>query len=79
MVKRDFYATRSDGVKLYRSYSDIGRMIKQNETGMVYDAAIDIENAPYTYIETEESADISSEEALEIILGGEYHDEATGG
>lgn len=79
MIKRDFYATRSDGVKLYRSYSDIGKMIKQNETGMAYDEAIDVENAPYTYSETEGSADISSEEALEIILGGEYHDEATGG
>lgn len=78
MIKRDFYATRSDGVKLYRSYSDIGKMIKQNETGMVYDEAIDVETAPYTYSESDESTEISSEEALEIILGGEHNDEATG-
>ena len=29
-------------------------MIKQVETEIVYDEAIDVEGAPYTYIETEE-------------------------
>ena len=36
-----------------RTYSDIGMMIKQNETGNVYSEAIDIEGAPYTYTETD--------------------------
>lgn len=72
MVRREFHSTRRDGVKLYRSYSDVGKMIKQNETGMIYDEAIDVENAPYTYIETEKSVEISAEEALEIITGGEH-------
>ncbi len=54
MVVREFYKTRNDGVKLYRTYSDSGLYIKQNETGNVYDEAIDVENAPYTYSETEE-------------------------
>ena len=54
MIVREFYKTRKDGVKLYRTYSDSGLYIKQNETGNVYDEAIDVENAPYTYSETEE-------------------------
>lgn len=43
-----------DGVKLYKTYSDIGNYIKQLPTELVYDIAIDVENAPYTYIETDE-------------------------
>ena len=54
MVVKEEYMTRSDGVKLYRSYSDEGRKLIQNETGIVYDEAIDVENAPYTYRESEE-------------------------
>lgn len=54
MIVREYYKTRNDGVKLYRTYSDSGLLIKQNETGNVYDEAIDVENAPYTYSETEE-------------------------
>lgn len=54
MIVREFYKTRNDGVNLYRTYSDSGLLIKQNETGNVYDEAIDVENAPYTYSETEE-------------------------
>lgn len=78
MIKREFYATRKDGVKLYRTYSDSGMTVRQNETGAEYDEAVDVENAPYTYSESDESTEISSEEALEIILGGEHNDEATG-
>lgn len=53
MVKKEFYKTRKDGVNLYRTYSDEGFRIKQVETGSIYDEAIDIENAPYTYEETD--------------------------
>ena len=53
MIKREFYKTRKDGVKLYRTYSDEGFRIKQVETNSLYKEAIDIENAPYTYEETE--------------------------
>lgn len=52
MVKREFYETRSDGVKLYRNYSDAGMMIRQTETGTEYAEAIDVEGASYTYEET---------------------------
>lgn len=53
MIKKEFYKTRSDGVNLYKTYSDKGYLIKQVETGELYQEAIDIENAPYTYEETD--------------------------
>jgi hypothetical protein len=54
MVIKEEYMTRADGVKLFRSYSDEGRKLIQNETGITYEEAIDVENAPYTYSESEE-------------------------
>ena len=53
MIKKEFYKTRKDGINLYRTYSDEGYRIKQIETSNVYDEAIDIEDAPYTYEETD--------------------------
>lgn len=53
MIIKEFYRTRKDGVNLYRTYSDKGLFILQNETGIEYDEAIDVENAPYTYSETD--------------------------
>ena len=53
MIQREFYTQRKDGVKLYRTYSDAGMMILQNETGVDYAEAIDVEGASYTYTETE--------------------------
>lgn len=53
MIKRDFYKTRKDGVNLYKTYSDNNYRIKQKETGNIYDEAIDVEDAPYTYEETD--------------------------
>lgn len=53
MIKRELYKTRKDGVNLYRTYSDEGCRIKQIETGNIYDEAIDVEDAPYTYEETD--------------------------
>lgn len=54
MIVREFYETRFDGVNLYRTYSDANHYIRQKETGVVYADAIDVEDAPYTYEETEE-------------------------
>ena len=70
MIIREEYKTRADGVKLFRTYSDEGRMIIQNETGIEYSEAIDVENAPYTYSESEEYVELTAEEALQLILGG---------
>lgn len=63
MIQREFYTQRKDGVKLYRTYSDAGMMIRQNETGAEYAEAIDVEGASYTYTETETR--IPAEEAAE--------------
>ena len=53
MIVKEFYGTRQDGVNLYRTYSDKGVYIVQNETGAEYTEAVDVENAPYTYSETD--------------------------
>lgn len=53
MIVKEFYRQRKDGVNLYRTYSDEGVYILQNETGAEYDEAIDVEGAPYTYSETD--------------------------
>lgn len=57
MIKQELFKEQSNGVKLYRTYSDENYRIKQVETGTVYDEAIDVEGANYTYIETEEKID----------------------
>ena len=65
MVVREFYKTRRDGVNLYRTYSDEGKMLLQNETGIEYAEAIDVEAAPYTYSETDklvEEPEVSEDE-----------------
>ena len=42
-IKRDFYVELADGTKLYRTYSDAGKQIIQNETGVLFDDAVDVE------------------------------------
>lgn len=68
MIQREFYTQRKDGVRLYRTYSDAGMMIRQNETGVEYAEAIDVEGAPYAYTETEtpiETPKMTTEERLQ--------------
>lgn len=60
MIIKEFYATRKDGVNLYKTYSDKGVYIKKQGTDEEYDIAIDVENAPYIYEETDRK--IESEE-----------------
>ena len=67
MIQREFYTQRKDSVKLYRTYSDAGMMIRQNETGVEYAEAVDVADAPYTYTETEtpiETPEMTIEERL---------------
>ena len=66
MIIREFYKTRSDGVNLYRVYSNSGYIIKQLETGNTYIEAVDIESSEYTYEETDEL--ISKDEMYDIRL-----------
>ena len=53
MIVREYFMTRKDGVKLYKTYSDQNKYIRKVGTEEEYDIAIDIENASYTYEETE--------------------------
>ena len=80
MIIKEFYKKRSDGINLYRTYSDSNLMIRQVETGDVYTEAIDVENAAYTYeetdmsIDTDESTDMrlsAVERSINIITGQE--------
>ena len=54
MIIKEFHRKRADGVNLYRTYSDQSLKIKQVETDRVYDQAIDVEGAPFTYVETDQ-------------------------
>ncbi len=54
---------------LIRSYSDKGNKIRQIETNIIYDEAIDINPCPYTYEETDEAIEESAEDLLSIITG----------
>lgn len=72
MIVKEYYMTRTDGVKLYRTYSDAGLRIERD--GVIYDEAIDPEDTNRVYTETEEKIyfdELTPEEALEIITGGE--------
>ena len=80
MIMKEFYKKRSDGINLYRTYSDSRLMIRQVETGDVYTEAIDVENASYTYEETGMSIDADEltdmrlsavERSINIITGQE--------
>ena len=53
MIVTEFFKERKDGVKLYRTFSDKGLLIRQVETDTIYDEAVDVENSGYTYEETE--------------------------
>ena len=74
MIVKEFYKTREDGVVLYRTYSDANLMIRKVDTEEVYSEAVDVENATYTYVETEYVIEVEEEafeEANKII---EYAD-----
>ena len=65
MIKTE---TRTDG--LIYTYSDVGKKIQKVGTDEIYDNAIDLPNAGYTYAETDTDSEITAEEALNIITGG---------
>ena len=74
MIIREHYMTRGDGINLYRNYSDAGMMIRQEQTGHEYSEAVDLENAPYTYTETNipvpaPDAPDNLEQAAQYLLG----------
>ena len=65
MIVREFYITRKDGVKLFITYSDSNMYIRQVETGIEYSEAVDVENAPYTYEETDKAIEHVNDEDTE--------------
>lgn len=55
-----------------RHYSDSGMMLRQIETGALYEDAVDVTPCPYTYEETDipiESNPLEAQQALDIIMG----------
>ena len=68
MIVTEFYKTREDGVRLVRTYSDIGRLLERD--GVLYEEAIDPEDSGRVYVESDMDEELSAEEALDIILGG---------
>lgn len=86
-----FYMTRSDGVKLFRfavpntktgdEWDSPKFKIRQDQTGILYDEAIDVENAPYTYTETDIPAESDIEPSPideDIVQKAEAFDYLTG-
>lgn len=65
MIKTE---TRTNG--LIYTYSDVGKKIQKVGTDEIYETAIDLPNAGYTYAETDTDSEITAEEALNIITGG---------
>lgn len=51
MIKTEYFRTRNDGVKLYRTYSDQNFQIERD--GVLYEEAIDPEGTNRTYNETD--------------------------
>lgn len=64
MLVKEFYRTREDGVNLYRNYSDENFKIRQIQTDVLYDEAIDVEDSIYTYEETDIPIEDEAEDGL---------------
>ena len=60
MIKREELII--NGKKFLRHYSDIGNYILQVETNLEYEEAIDVENAPFTYFETDKPIEVINNE-----------------
>lgn len=66
MIKTEFFMKRNDNVILVKTYSTENKYIKQVETGLEYDEAVDIgekvgeEYKPtkYTYEETDKEIEV---------------------
>ncbi len=59
LIKQEFFT--KNGVDFVYTYSDANMQILQNETGVMYDEAIDL-NGYYTYTETDHPIDEEEED-----------------
>ena len=72
MIKTEYFNTRNDGVILVKTYSTENKYIKQLETNLEYDIAIDVgevdlgiyKSKNYTYEETDN--EIKEDEVLTL-------------
>ena len=62
MITKEYYETREDGVNLYRTYSTEGLKIRKVGTEEIYSEAIDVEDAPFTYEETDIPVEVMTEQ-----------------
>lgn len=60
-IVKEFYQEREDGIKLYRTYSNEDYLIRKVGTEEIYEEAIDVEDSPYEYEETNEKKPIEEE------------------
>lgn len=61
MVQKEYFTTRRDGVKLFKSYSDANKHIRKIGTEEVYTEAIDVEFANFEYEETDDVIELQEE------------------
>ena len=65
MIKKELFMERADGIKLYFIYSDENVYILQVDTGMIYENAVDVEDSPHTYEETDQIINLEEKEVNE--------------
>ena len=65
MIVKKYYSKRKDEVKLYKTYSDNNKIIHKIGTNEEYTEAIDVENAPYTYEETDKDIPVEENKVTE--------------
>lgn len=65
--KTEFLETRADGVNLFYTYSDSGKMLVRNDGEMFVDA-VDVENSGYTYEESDVDANGTAEATEQDLL-----------
>jgi hypothetical protein len=62
MIIKEFFEQRSDGINLYKTYSDMEFFIQKVGTSEFYAEAIDIEANSFEYVETARSIKLKKAE-----------------
>ena len=70
-IVKECYKTRNDGINLSKTYSNEGYIIHKLNTEEYYSEAIDVENTPFEYEETEEISEVEQKAQAYNILVGE--------
>ena len=74
MIKTEFFMKRDDNVILVKTYSTENKYIRQVETGLEYNEAVDIgekvgedyKPTKYTYVETDKEIEVEEELKVEV-------------